>query len=112
MQFQKRPIVIEAVRWTGANLEEVVRWCEGLPAVAKALPTKLSFDLARPPVIVPTITTLEGVMVVSEGDWIICGVNGELYPCKPDIFLKGYDPVGDEAAEAYRACAETERSRG
>lgn len=39
------------------------------------------------------IPTLEGDMNVSEGDWVIKGVNGEFYPCKPDIFEKTYEPV-------------------
>jgi hypothetical protein len=42
-----------------------------------------------------TIKTLEGELHVSIGDWIIRGVNGELYPCKPDIFEKTYEPVED-----------------
>jgi hypothetical protein len=43
------------------------------------------------------IKTLEGEMTVSPGDWIIQGVNGELYPCKPDIFEKTYEPVEERA---------------
>lgn len=39
------------------------------------------------------IETLEGVMKANIGDWIITGVNGEKYPCKPDIFAKTYEPV-------------------
>lgn len=39
------------------------------------------------------IETLEGVMKANVGDWIITGVNGEKYPCKPDIFAKTYEPV-------------------
>lgn len=41
------------------------------------------------------IQTLEGVMHASKGDWIITGVNGEKYPCKPDIFAKTYEPVSE-----------------
>ena len=41
------------------------------------------------------IETLEGVMHASQGDWIITGVNGEKYPCKPDIFEKTYEPVSE-----------------
>ena len=41
------------------------------------------------------IETLEGVMHASPGDWIITGVNGEKYPCKPDIFVKTYEPVSE-----------------
>lgn len=43
------------------------------------------------------IHTLEGNMIASPGDWIITGVNGESYPCKPDVFKKTYEPVDDEA---------------
>ena len=43
-----------------------------------------------------TIDTLEGTMKASPGDWIITGVNGERYPCKPDIFAKTYEPVESE----------------
>lgn len=43
--------------------------------------------------VVITIDTLEGKMTASPGDWIITGVNGEQYPCKPDIFEKTYEPV-------------------
>ncbi|OMF48712.1 hypothetical protein [Paenibacillus peoriae] len=39
------------------------------------------------------INTLEGIMIASPGDWIITGVSGEQYPCKPDIFEKTYSPV-------------------
>ena len=39
------------------------------------------------------VRTPEGPMIVTDGDWIICGVNGEFYPCKPDIFAATYDPV-------------------
>jgi len=45
------------------------------------------------------IETLEGTMKASPGDWIITGVNGENYPCKPDIFEKTYDPVENERTD-------------
>jgi hypothetical protein len=41
------------------------------------------------------IETLEGTMTATPGDWIICGVQGELYPCKPDIFEATYEPVDE-----------------
>ncbi|EEG24790.1 hypothetical protein EIKCOROL_00563 [Eikenella corrodens ATCC 23834] len=41
------------------------------------------------------INTLEGVMTASQGDWIIRGIHGELYPCKPDIFEQTYEAVGE-----------------
>jgi len=39
------------------------------------------------------INTLEGQMIAKKGDWIIKGINGEIYPCKPDIFKKTYEEV-------------------
>ena len=45
-----------------------------------------------------SVPTLEGDHIASPGDWIIRGVKGELYPCKPDIFAMTYDPVNEEDA--------------
>lgn len=53
------------------------------PVVVKAFRTSVKLE----------IVTLEGVMVANLGDWIIMGVNGEVYPCKPDIFEKTYEKV-------------------
>ena len=56
------------------------------PVIIEAYQTKEELD----------IQTLEGIMHANIGDWIITGVNGEKYPCKPDIFKKTYEPVVDE----------------
>lgn len=56
------------------------------PVIIEAYQTKEELD----------IQTLEGIMHANIGDWIITGVNGEKYPCKPDIFEKTYEPVVDE----------------
>lgn len=48
------------------------------------------------------IHTLEGTMRADRGDWIITGVNGEQYPCKPDIFRRTYDPADEDAADAWQ----------
>lgn len=82
--FRKKPVVIEAVRWSG------------VPAEADAV-----FDLVTDPAkqVISrtgenlTVTTLEGAMSANPGDWIIKGVQGELYPCKPDIFAATYEQV-------------------
>jgi len=88
--YRKKPVVIEAVEWTGTNIAEVI-----------ALPR--NFDLSH--VIVNwngtlSIKTLEGTMQAEIGDFIICGVQGELYPCKPDIFKQTYEDVDAEARSA------------
>lgn len=88
-KFRKKPIVIEAVRYVQENLDELLRF---LPAnVLLSEVTNESYALK--------IRTLEGDMLVRKGDWIIKGVAGEFYPCKPDIFDKTYEPVDPEEAE-------------
>lgn len=81
-KFRKKPIVIEAVQWDG-HITTLERFKEGGPALVEQ--ELCSTDLEIP--------TLEGVMTVKVGDWIIRGVNGEFYPCKPDIFAMTYEPV-------------------
>jgi hypothetical protein len=88
--FRKKPVVIQAVQLTNDNVLEAFRWCDAM---------EWSTDPAE-----LKIKTLEGVMTASEGDYIICGVSGEFYPCKPDIFAKTYD-VGPDTA----VLAESER---
>lgn len=82
MQFRKKTVVIEAIQWKGDNFYEVTDFC---PHIAHA---STGTDLY--------IETLEGDMCASCGDWIIKGVAGEYYPCKPDIFEQTYEPVGGE----------------
>jgi hypothetical protein len=77
MRYRKKPVVIEAVQFTGDNLKECTRFCHLLTLFNKKY----------------VIPTLEGNMEVSIGDYIIKGVQGEFYPCKPDIFLETYDEV-------------------
>ncbi len=68
-----------------------------------------TFTVRKRPVIVQArqaeveekIETLEGVMIANPGDFVITGVNGEQYPCKPDVFYKTYYPVGSEAEAAW-----------
>ena len=79
-QYRKKPVVIEAVQWDGANKSEVQTF------VGK----HLCEDAFRHRLIIPT---LEGDHIASKGDYIIKGVHGECYPCKPDIFQKTYEEV-------------------
>lgn len=83
--FRKKPVVIEAKQLTRESMEEVKDWCSGI-TWSKA-PMRAVTGI--------TIGTLEGVMEASFGDWIIKGVKGEFYPCKPDIFEKSYEPAED-----------------
>ena len=83
-KYRKKPVVVEAVQWTKKNEDEVVAF----------LNTGTRHFCVEHPVI--AICTLEGVMYASPGDYIIKGVHGECYPCKPDIFHKTYEEVADE----------------
>ena len=84
MKFRKKPIIIEAIRWSGENEIDIVKFVSGR--------VDLGFRfIANNPTIV--IETLEGTMTANVGDWIIKGIVGEIYPCKNDIFEKTYDKL-------------------
>ena len=86
MYYRKLPVIIQAIMWDGTNYDEL---CEKLKNFK-------NFSEYRPDVNYLYISTLEGVMQASIGDFIIRGVNGEFYPCKNDIFLKTYERVPEE----------------
>lgn len=77
MRFRKIPVVIEAVQFTG-NFDEIEAFVGG---DAESRDGKL------------LVATLEGPLHASDKDWIIKGVAGEFYPCKPDILEQTYEPV-------------------
>lgn len=83
MRYRKKSVVIEAVKWNGDKVSEVVDW------VREALEDNTLFRMGCDVI----VDTLEGKMKASPGDYIIKGVQGELYPCKPDIFEKTYDKI-------------------
>lgn len=94
--FQKRPIQIEAMQWDGteAGAAPVLSWIatNGGTAAFDRIPVAASrynirYDLRI------YVNTLEGPMTASPDDWIIRGVKGEFYPCKPDIFAASYQLV-------------------
>ena len=76
--YRKKPVVVEAVQWTGENHAEI---CEFIDPEAFEIIPRVGL----------VIHTLEGDHYASPGDYIIKGVNGEFYPCKPDIFAKTYE---------------------
>lgn len=80
-KFRKKPVIIEAVPFdgTGRSYYDIC-----------ALAGRSNIEIADQGL---KISTLEGVMMALPGDWIIRGVKGEVYPCKPDIFDATYDPV-------------------
>ena len=85
MKYRKKPVVIEAVQFVDTE-ESILKLSElGLD------PVRIDYaDLNNP---VLKIETLEGLMIATEGDYIIKGVKGEFYPCKPDIFEETYEEL-------------------
>lgn len=92
MKYRKKPVEIEAIQATGTpeSNREVIDWTRGSQTPAYMDTRQLEDGSAYQCL---SINTLEGAHWVSPGDWIIRGVAGEHYPCKPDIFAATYDPV-------------------
>ncbi|MFZ7198529.1 hypothetical protein [Avibacterium avium] len=97
-RFIKKPVEIEARQINfndGSNLIRITEWIDDvdLSSIYSCALGKIRSDIKShggyP------IETLEGIMIASDGDWIIKGVRGEFYPCKPDIFEQTYEKVGD-----------------
>ena len=80
-KFRKKPVVIDAVQFSAGDQATHEHVNFGWPRGESPMDGK------------HWVQTLEGPLIVSEGDWIITGVKGEHYPCKPDIFYMTYEPV-------------------
>ena len=79
-KFKKKPVVIEAIQFTGENCIEIIHFMGGPWQNLELNDTDW-----------PAIHTLEGTLTASPGDWIIKGVKGEFYPCKPEVFAEKYE---------------------
>lgn len=95
-KFRKKPVVIEATQWLTHGDNDYVRYFadprnKTLEGVAFA--NSPCEKCRRPRGEHGWIDTLEGGHIVCPGDWIITGVKGEMYPCKPDVFEQTYEPV-------------------
>lgn len=82
-KYRKKPVVIEAIQYNGDNYNEISNFTGN----KSLLGLKQSNEII--------INTLEGNMIASVGDYIIKGIKGEFYPCKPDIFELTYELVGE-----------------
>lgn len=85
MRYRKKPIVIEAILWDGSNTEDVFKF------VGRDYIKELHHNFRG-----LGIKTLEGIIYATIGDYIIKGIQGEFYPCKPDIFHQTYEEVPNE----------------
>jgi hypothetical protein len=98
IKFRKKPVVIEAIRWTGKNLREVITFTDG-PPYTRGMHAGMAWEAYE------DLVEREGLLIFTledgpnrqakhfadVGDWIIKGVKGEFYPCKPDIFEATYE---------------------
>ncbi len=82
MKYRKKPVIIEAIQWTGRNWKQIDKF------IGTGARHEL-FECGR----IIVISTLEGNHDALPGDWIIKGIKGEFYPCKPDIFEQTYERV-------------------
>lgn len=115
-KFRKKPVEIDAVQITASDYNPQLQWerrWDGLPFRLSYRDVSWLDDAVWSGVLVPhtrngtdyaqwDIKTLEGVMTAGPGDWIIRGVKGELYPCKPDIFAAAYEPADAPAIPEKR----------
>lgn len=85
-KFRKKPVEIEAVKFTRNSWDEVKSFTNDTAHT-------LTIERRINGIATCIITTLEGQHIATEGDWIIKGVKGEFYPCKPDIFDATYEAV-------------------
>jgi len=85
-KYRKKPVVIEAMQLDVGNVNAVFEWLNSSNPIGEAY---IDYKELH-------IVTLEGVLIVSHGDWIIRGIKGEFYPCKPDIFALTYEEVIDK----------------
>jgi len=99
MKYRKKPVIIDAIQWTGNNTFQVRSFLDGQEPNLKSATASDHWEKYCDYVMLHgiTIMTLEdgkdgrAKHVASVGDWIIKGVAGEFYPCKPDIFEKTYE---------------------
>lgn len=87
-RYKTKPCEIEAIQWTGSNLKEVLEFANKKILYDKVIAYNdelLGYEIS--------IETLEGIMLASKGDYIIKGLRGEFYPCKPDVFEKKYEVI-------------------
>jgi len=93
MKYRKKPVVIEATQWKqpGDHADVVRGWKDSNNGQIIVTDNPMFNVYGR--IAVQCIRTLEGWHEVTPGDWIITGIKGERYPCKPDIFEASYEPV-------------------
>jgi hypothetical protein len=90
-QYRKKPVVIEAIQWDGNNFDDIKDFADS--KVRCPTYDEYCINVYGEDKTTLLIYTLEGTMIASKGDFIIKGVKGEFYPCKPDIFEETYEKI-------------------
>lgn len=91
-KYVKKPVVVEAIQWNGYNWQDITSFCGDSVTFEEIHQRQISDDVFTSNIFLH-IKTLEGDMEAKVGDYIIKGVKGEFYPCKPDIFDETYQEV-------------------
>lgn len=90
-RYRKKPIIVEAMQLRTDNVHHVMGWIG--PDACGRRQDRLGHGIL--------IDTKEGVHLATYGDYVIKGIQGEFYPCKPDIFEATYEPVPDRSEGSY-----------
>lgn len=91
MKYRKKPIVIDAIQWTGVNWEEIGRFVGNAASLAK--------ENGKNILLIDTLESGKNKFQATEGDFIIKGIKGEFYACKPDIFKATYESADIESKD-------------
>lgn len=95
-KYKTKLCEIEAVQWNGSNQKEIMDFV-GESLIYNVFNFDITWDNDKgSPYVYMVIRTLEGNMKVSVGDYIVKGLRGEFYPCKPDVFERKYEPVKEK----------------
>lgn len=84
-KYRKKPVIVEAIQWTGKNTSAVRRFCPGMIKVYDG--RKIAYLL------LPALGCGHGRQVINKNNWIVKDAKGKFYPCKPDIFKQTYEKV-------------------
>ena len=100
MKYRKKPVVIDAMRFSGRNFKAIFEWVGQWHQLDNGPGMWQVVDHGGRKLPQLEIETLEGNHIAGKGDWILRGIKGEFYPCKHDIFVETYEDVAQKKEEA------------
>ena len=93
MKFRKKPVMVEAIQFSGTNFKEIIEFSNGKAVKKEVVGSSANGEGYPQHYESFYIITPEGGMLIRLNDWVIRGVKGEFYPCKPDVFGATYEEV-------------------